>query len=233
MGVAPIRFGAPGFPILRLAGLPLHCVHQASCDRSRGGRRRPARHTFLVTHTPLQGTSPRSHRRRVRAMPATAVEGRPRNVEPATLLSFLALQRFRNRGSADRGDRCPRHVPASAFPTPSPAYSPRDLSSIFQPVTLLGFGLQGFRSSRRAGDPLGPPLLSCRSPRVVWSFDRPPPGAAPEYSLRESVPCGARFYPHRPAVTLLAFFPFRALSLDAVVSGFPGTSSPALRRSDP
>lgn len=171
------------------------------------GRRRPARHTFLVTHAPLQGTSPRSHRRRVRAMPATAVEGRPRNVEPATLLSFLALQRFRNQGSADRGDRCPRHVPASAFPTPSPAYSPWDLSSIFQPVTLLGFGLQGFCSSRRAGDPLGPPLLSCRSPRVVRSLDRSPPGSAPEYSLRESVPCGARFYPHRPAVTLLAFSP--------------------------
>jgi hypothetical protein len=113
------------------------------------------------------------HRRRVRAMPPTEVEGRPRNVEPATLLSFLALQRLRNRGSADRGDRCPRHVPTSAFPTPSPAYSPRDLSGISQPVTLLGFDLQGFAplegvvtlSGRRSSPAVDPASLGLSTPR--------------------------------------------------------------------
>lgn len=163
-----------------------------------------------MAHAPLQGTSPRTNRRRVRAMPPTDVEGRPRNGEPATLLSFPALQRLRNRGSAHRGDRCPRHVPASTFPTSSPAYSPRDLSGMFQPVTLLGFGLQGFPpreglatlSSRRSS-----PAVH-RAPTTL----RPPErGSAPEFDLpRVRAPCAA-VLPATPGRYPHGLFPSKAL----------------------
>jgi hypothetical protein len=88
-------------------------------------------HTTLLSQAraPLQGFEPRAYRRRA-ARRFQLSPGCTRERRPTTLLGFLALQRFRHRGSAYRGCCLTRHGPASAFLTLSPVYSPRDLSGL-------------------------------------------------------------------------------------------------------
>jgi hypothetical protein len=55
-----------------------------------------------------------------------------------------------------------RHVPPSAFLTPSTVCSSNRLPALFRPVPLLGFSLQSL-APLRAAVRLSTPLLSCRS----------------------------------------------------------------------
>jgi hypothetical protein len=105
---------------------------QASCDRSRGIVADPPEAPLTGSRTP-SGHEAEGHRRRgARVEPAFAGDRAIRR--PTTLLGSLSLQRFRNRGSVHRG-RCllTRHGPASAFLTPSPVYSPRNLPGFVSP----------------------------------------------------------------------------------------------------
>jgi hypothetical protein len=62
--------------------------------------------------------------------------------------------------SAFPGDSTPRHVPSSAFRTPSTSYSSNRLPALFRPVPLMGFTLQSLAPPRKAVR-LATPFLSC------------------------------------------------------------------------
>jgi len=170
------------------------------------GRRRPA------GHASLRLTAPSGHFNRLptagtlRARPGTNPR-RPRNRRPATLLSFPALQRLRNRGSArsrglpppPRSDLGVSHALAGLLP-------PEPLGSI-STRNALGLRPSGYFSSRRADASLEASFLSCRSPQPLTTLRQPEmrlgfrvfsPG------VRASKP---KCYPRIRAATLLAFIP--------------------------
>lgn len=165
VGVAPIRFGAPGFPFLRLAGLPRHSVHHGVLRPLSRGRRRPAGHAF-----PYGSRAPSGHFTENQP-PARARDASDRRRRPAA-----------QRGAGNPPELpCPSALAEPGIRSPRgslpPPRSGLDVSHVLAgllPPGPLGHvsarnapGLRpsGFSSSRRVGDPLEPPLLSCRSPR--------------------------------------------------------------------
>lgn len=171
------------------------------------GRRRPAGHASPRLTRLFRALQPTANRRHVAREDPGRARDVPRNRRPATLLSFPALQRLRNRGSArsrglpppPRSDLGVSHALAGLLP-------PEPLGSI-STRNALGLRPSGCFSSRRADASLEASFLSCRSPRPLTTLRQPEmrlgfrvfsPG------VRASKP---KCYPRIRAATLLAFFP--------------------------
>lgn len=171
------------------------------------GRRRPAGHTTRRLTRPFRALQPTANRRHVAREDSRRARVVPHNRRPATLLSFPALQRLRNRGSArsrglpppPRSDLGVSHALAGLLP-------PGPLGCV---STRNAHGLRpsGCFSSRRADASLEASFLSCRSPQPVATLRQPvlrlgfrvfSPG------VRASKP---KCYPRIRAATLLAFLP--------------------------
>lgn len=130
------------------------------------GRRRPA------GHASLRLTAPSGHFNRLptagtlRERPGSSPR-RPHNRRPATLLSFPALQRLRNRGSArSRGLRPPPRSDLGVSHALAGLLPPEPLGSI-STRNALGLRPSGCFSSRRADASLEASFLSCRSPQLL------------------------------------------------------------------
>jgi len=68
-----------------------------------------------------------------------------------TPLGSLPLQRLRNRGSASRGLATPATVRPQRFARSRRFTPPETVRAYFIPVTLMGFGLQGFSLAKSTG----------------------------------------------------------------------------------
>jgi hypothetical protein len=107
---------------------------------------------------------------------------------------FVALQRLRNRApflftpfrERPAGVARPTGVPPTGFGYPLGGISARNLGSIFQPPTLMGFALQSFPPARRSGIDFSNPLPLSRF-------------LAKPYGL---TPAPQRFHPTGPAAPL-------------------------------
>lgn len=95
----------------------------------------------------------------------------------STLLSFWPLQRLRSRGSAYHGLATPATVRPQRFARSRRFTPPETARAYFIPVTLMGFGLQGF-SLAKSTDFFRRPFLSCRS---LWAR---PVKVSPESDFR-------------------------------------------------
>jgi hypothetical protein len=195
----------------RRSSNPTPCT-AASCDRLRGVVADPPGTSLVDSPAPSGYFNRLPTAGTLRARPGTSPR-HPRNRRPATLLSFPALQRLRNRGSArsrglpppPRSDLGVSHALVGLLP-------PEPLGSI-STRNALGLRPSGFFSSRRVAASLEAPFLSCRSPQLRTTLQQPElrlgfrvfsPG------VRASNP---KCYPRTRAVTLMAFFPSKALRL--------------------
>jgi hypothetical protein len=189
--------------------------------------------------SPLSQTAARSSRRLARLSRAFAKDppltrtARPSRSREArsggqlTLLSFPPLQRLRNRGSVGHGPTTPATVRPQRFARSRRFAPPETLRAYFIPVTLMGFGLQGFSLARSTA-----PLRN-RSSLAV------PPRAGPvkvgsekrlqRFDLSAS-PFRRQVVEACPAADALLAFASLGLSIPPPWDRLPGPSSQRLRR---
>jgi len=177
--VAPHGFGAPGKPFRRRSGVPF---------RSAGQRPSPRASPLSTSRAP-EGALRRSD---------AGPHGR---LHPPQAPTPSAHEEPRIRSS--RACRT-RHLPPSAFRTPSAACTPRPRPGLFHPGNAPGVSPSGPCSSPGARASLEARLLSCRSPPAALAT---PPGARSSElsSPRRVRAAGDRKSPAADA--LLAFSP--------------------------
>jgi hypothetical protein len=109
----------------------------------------------------------------------------PTSRSDGTLLGFTPLQRSRSHGSGHRGLATARHLPSSAFRTPSTVYAPQLRPGLFRPGDAPGVPSSG-PSPPRWSAPLSRSELSCRSDRRI-----PPLSEKDGPRLQSLAPTGA------------------------------------------